>query len=123
MILLQTQNIAKSFSANPVLSNINMVLQSGERIGLVGVNGAGKSTLLKIITGQMLQDEGDIIKAKDTTIGYLAQDSGLDTDRTIWDEMMLVFSHFKEKEAELRRLEKQIADPASIAAPPCTNAF
>lgn len=117
MILLQTQNIAKSFSANPVLSNINMVLQSGERIGLVGVNGAGKSTLLKIITGQMLQDEGDIIKAKDTTIGYLAQDSGLDTDRTIWDEMMLVFSHFKEKEAELRRLEKQIADPDSIADP------
>ncbi|WCN37513.1 ribosomal protection-like ABC-F family protein [Aneurinibacillus uraniidurans] len=117
MILLQTQNIAKSFSANPVLSTINMVLQSGERIGLVGVNGAGKSTLLKIITGQMLQDEGDIIKAKDTTIGYLAQDSGLDTDRTIWDEMMLVFSHFKEKEAELRRLEKQIADPDSIADP------
>ena len=115
MILLQTQNIAKSFSANPVLTNISMVLQSGERIGLVGVNGAGKSTLLKIITGQMLPDEGDIIKAKDTTIGYLAQDSGLDTDRTIWDEMMLVFSHFKEKEAELRRLEQQIADPNVIA--------
>jgi ATP-binding cassette subfamily F protein 3 len=115
MILLQILNISKSFSANPILSNINMVLQSGERVGLVGVNGAGKSTLLKIITGQILPDEGEIQKAKDTTIGYLAQDSGLDTERTIWDEMMTVFTHFKEQEKELHRLEQQIADPNVIA--------
>jgi ATP-binding cassette subfamily F protein 3 len=115
MILLQTLNISKSFSANPVLSHINIVLQAGERVGLVGVNGAGKSTLLKIITGQILPDEGEIIKAKDATLGYLAQDSGLDTERTIWEEMMAVFAHFKEQEANLRRMEEQIADPAIIA--------
>jgi len=115
MILLQTLNISKSFSANPVLSNVNMVLQSRERVALVGVNGAGKSTLLKIITGQMLPDEGEIQKAKDTTLGYLAQDSGLDTERTIWEEMMTVFEHFKEREKELRRIERQIADPDIIA--------
>lgn len=115
MILLQALNISKSFSASPVLSHTNMVLQSRERVGLVGVNGAGKSTLLKIITGQILPDEGEIQKAKDTTLGYLAQDSGLDTDRTIWNEMMTVFIHFKEQEAELRRMEEQIADPVIIA--------
>lgn len=115
MILLQTLNISKSFGATPVLSNINMVLQTGERIGLVGVNGAGKSTLLKIITGQILPDEGEIQKAKDTTLGYLAQDSGLDTEHTIWKEMMTVFEHFKEQETELRRLEQKIADPNIIA--------
>lgn len=115
MILLQTLNISKSFSANPILSHVTIVLQSGERVGLVGVNGAGKSTLLRIITGQILPDEGDIIKAKDVTLGYLAQDSGLDTKRTIWDEMMTVFSHFKEKEAELRRMEERIGDPDVIA--------
>lgn len=115
MILLQTLNISKSFSANPILSHINMVLQSGERVGLVGVNGAGKSTLLRIITGQILPDEGEILKAKDTTLGYLAQDSGLDTERTIWNEMMTVFAHFKEQEAELRRMEERIGDPDLIA--------
>ncbi|WP_027416694.1 ABC-F family ATP-binding cassette domain-containing protein [Aneurinibacillus terranovensis] len=114
MILLQAINIGKSFSANPVLSSINMVVQSGERVGLVGVNGAGKSTLLKIITGQMLQDEGEILKPKDVALGYLAQDSGLDTERTIWQEMMTAFEHFKEQEAELRALERQIADPEVI---------
>jgi ATP-binding cassette, subfamily F, member 3 len=115
MILLQAVNIGKSFSATPVLSGINMVLQNGERVGLVGVNGAGKSTLLKIITGQILPDEGEIQKAKETTLGYLAQDSGLDTDRSIWEEMMTVFEHFKEKEAELRALEQQMGDPEVIA--------
>ncbi|MFT9848886.1 ABC-F family ATP-binding cassette domain-containing protein [Aneurinibacillus sp. REN35] len=115
MILLQTLNISKSFSANPILSHINMVLQSGERVGLVGVNGAGKSTLLRIITGQILPDEGEILKAKDVTLGYLAQDSGLDTERTIWNEMMTVFAHFKEQEAELRRMEERIGDPELIA--------
>ncbi|WCK55003.1 ABC-F family ATP-binding cassette domain-containing protein [Aneurinibacillus sp. Ricciae_BoGa-3] len=115
MILLQALNIGKSFSANPVLSNINLVLQTGERVGLVGVNGAGKSTLLKIITGQMLADTGEIVKAKDVTLGYLAQDSGLVSDRTIWQELITVFEHFKARENELRDLEKRIADPAVIA--------
>jgi ATP-binding cassette, subfamily F, member 3 len=115
MILLQALNIGKSFSANPVLSNISLVLQAGERVGLVGVNGAGKSTLLKIITGQMLADAGEIVKAKDVTLGYLAQDSGLDSDQTIWQELITVFDHFKAQETELRDLEQRIADPDVIA--------
>lgn len=111
MILLQAENIHKSFGATPVLSNINLTIQSGERVGLVGVNGAGKTTLLKILTGQMLQDGGEIRIAKDVTIGYLSQDSSLDTENTIFNEMLNVFTDLIEQEKELRKLEKQMGDP------------
>lgn len=113
MILLQAVDISKSFGAEPILSGINMQIQSGERIGLVGVNGAGKSTFLKILTGQMLPDEGDIRKAKEVKLGYLAQDSGLESNKTIWDEMLSVFSDLREKEQELRILESRMGHSLS----------
>jgi ATP-binding cassette, subfamily F, member 3 len=113
MILLQAVDISKSFGADPILSGINLHIQSGERIGLVGVNGAGKSTLLKIITGRSFPDQGEIRKAKDVQIGYLAQDSGLESVRNIWDEMMSLFANFKTREEELRALEQKMGQPMS----------
>lgn len=110
-MLLQVSNITKSYGVNVVLSHISIQVQERERIGLVGVNGAGKSTLLKIIAGEMSADSGDIHKAKETKIGYLAQNSGLNSDRTIHAEMLAVFSHLLEAEQELRELEVKIADP------------
>lgn len=111
-MLLQASGISKSYGTTNVLSNIHLQILERERIGLVGVNGAGKSTLLKIIAGEMSADSGQIYKAKETRLGYLAQNSGLNSDRTIWDEMLHVFSHLIEAERELRSLEQQIADPA-----------
>jgi ATP-binding cassette subfamily F protein 3 len=110
MILLQAVGISKSFAAEPVLSGIHLQVQTGERIGLVGVNGVGKSTLLKIITGIILPDEGEIRKGKDVRLGYLAQNSGLHSDRTIWEEMMTVFSSLQEQETQLRQLEAQMGE-------------
>ncbi|WP_138755751.1 ATP-binding cassette domain-containing protein [Paenibacillus sinopodophylli] len=111
-MLLQVSNITKSYGVNVVLSNISMQVQERERIGLVGVNGAGKSTLLKIIAGEMSADSGAIHKAKETKIGYLAQNSGLQSNRTIEAEMRAVFAHLLDAEQELRELEIKIADPA-----------
>jgi len=110
-MLLQVSNVTKSYGVNVVLSNISMQVLERERIGLVGVNGAGKSTLLKIIAGEMSADSGAIHKAKVTKIGYLAQNSGLQSNRTIGEEMLAVFSHLIEAEQELRDLEVKIADP------------
>ncbi|MBP3965621.1 ribosomal protection-like ABC-F family protein [Paenibacillus lignilyticus] len=110
-MLLQVSDISKSYGVSSVLSSITFQVQPRERVGLVGVNGAGKSTLLRIIAGEMSADSGTIYKSKETTIGYLAQSSGLQSDQTIDAEMHAVFAHLTEAEQELRALEQQIADP------------
>lgn len=112
MIILQINQLTKYFGADLILSNIKLEVQSKDRIALVGRNGAGKSTLLKIISNQLSYDSGDIIKPKEVTIGYLAQDTGLQTERSIWDEMMTVFSGLKEMENQMRTLEAKMGDPA-----------
>ncbi|MFD2114833.1 ABC-F family ATP-binding cassette domain-containing protein [Paenibacillus yanchengensis] len=110
-MLLQVSNISKSFGVNQILNNISFQIQTRDRIGLVGINGAGKSTLMKIIAGEMNADSGDIHKAKDTVLGYLAQNSGLSSERTMKDELRSVFQSLLDVEVELRELEVQIADP------------
>lgn len=112
MILLQAHNISKSFGVQPILMNIQLEIRQGERVGLVGVNGAGKSTLIKILVGEMSFNEGEIMKAKDTTLGYLAQTSGLESELSIWDEMKRVFQGVLEQEKLLRALEQKLADPS-----------
>ncbi|MCA1322140.1 ABC-F family ATP-binding cassette domain-containing protein [Bacillus tianshenii] len=112
MIILQINQLTKYFGADLILSNIKLEVQSKDRIALVGRNGAGKSTLLKIISNQLSYDSGDIIKPKDVSIGYLAQDTGLETERSIWDEMLTVFSGLKEMESQMRTLEAKMGDPA-----------
>lgn len=114
-MLLQASNISKSYGVQPILSNITMQIQERDRIGLVGVNGAGKSTFLQIISGEMSYDSGDIFKAKETRIGYLAQNSGLNTSRSIIAEMREVFSALLAVEAELRLLEQKMSDPELLA--------
>ncbi|WP_240414697.1 ATP-binding cassette domain-containing protein [Paenibacillus periandrae] len=114
-MLLQVSGISKSYGISAVLSNISLQIEARERIGLVGVNGAGKSTLLQIIAGEMSYDSGELFKAKETKIGYLKQNSGLMSDRSIWEEMKSVFTHLEEAEQELRQLEIMMADPAVLA--------
>ncbi|WP_248928746.1 ABC-F family ATP-binding cassette domain-containing protein [Paenibacillus hamazuiensis] len=110
-MLLQVNGITKSYGVTTVLSNISLQIEARERIGLVGVNGAGKSTLLQIIAGEASYDAGNIFKAKETKIGYLKQNSGLQSDETIWNEMLKVFAHLLEAERELRQLEASMSDP------------
>lgn len=114
MILLQVNQLMKNFGADPILSNIKLEVQTRDRIALVGRNGAGKSTLLKIIAGQMSYDSGEIIKPKEVKIGYLAQNTGLESNKSIWDEMLTVFAHFQTQEKELRRLEERMSDPKAM---------
>jgi len=112
MILLQAHNISKSYGITPILTNIQLEIRSGERIGLVGVNGAGKSTLLKIITGEQTPSSGEIMKAKEIQVGYLAQNSGLESHSSIWDEMTKVFAALIDQEKKLREMEEKMANPS-----------
>ena len=112
MIVLQVNQLYKSFVTDEILSGVKLEVQHRDRVALVGRNGAGKSTLLKIIAGQLSYDSGEIIIPKDVRIGYLEQHAGIDSELSLWDEMMTVFDHLREKERILRGLELKMADPA-----------
>lgn len=111
VIVLQVNQITKSFNGEDILTNVKLEVQDRDRVALVGRNGAGKSTLLKIIAGEMSYDSGEIIMPKNIRLGYLEQHAGLESKLTIWEEMKTIFSHLINSEKELRSLESQMADP------------
>lgn len=115
MILLQANNVMRRFGADVLFHDINLQIQEHGRTALVGRNGAGKTTLLKMIAGITSPDEGTISKSKDLTIGYLAQDQGLDSQNSIWAELDLVFAPLHKMEKQIHQLEDQLAslDPAT----------
>lgn len=110
MILLQANQIARLFGAEVLFENIHLDISTRARIGLVGRNGAGKSTLLKIIAGVEAPDAGQIAKNKTATLGYLAQDTGLVSDATVWEEMLDAFSIVRKMEQRMHQLEVQISE-------------
>ncbi|HLQ71016.1 MAG TPA: ABC-F family ATP-binding cassette domain-containing protein [Bacillota bacterium] len=116
MIVMQLNKIAKSIGAKDILTDVTLEIKDGDRIAIVGRNGAGKSTLLKIITEEYDCDRGEIFKRKDVTIGYLAQHTELTSDLTIWDEMLDVFRPLLKQQEELRALERQMENAASLEA-------
>ncbi len=116
MILLSIQNVTKSFAMNTVLKDINLTLQAGSRMGLIGVNGSGKSTLFRLISGAMEPDEGAINIVKGTRVGILTQEADIQSDLTVQQELERVFDPLKEMEQKLRALEAEMAnaDPDDI---------
>lgn len=109
MILLQTNNVERRFGADVLFHDINLQIQEHGRTALVGRNGAGKTTLLKMIAGITSPDEGSISRTKELSIGYLAQDQGLDSQNTIWAELDTVFADLHQEEQDIHDLEAQLA--------------
>ena len=112
MILLSAQNIQKSFGTNAVLKDASLVLQDGQRLGLVGVNGCGKSTLMKIIAGLEPYDGGTLTMQKGLRLGYLAQQGMVTPGKTVLEELEAVFEPVVAMEARLRQLEQDMAHTA-----------
>ena len=113
MILLSLQGVRKSFGTNEVLRDASLVLQEGQRMGLVGVNGCGKSTLMKIIAGIESSDGGAITMQKGLKLGYLAQQGVVDENKTVLEELESVFEPVVKMEEQLRALENQMAECGS----------
>jgi len=111
MLLLQATSIEKRYGAEVILERADVAVQTGERVGLVGVNGAGKSTLLKIIANETLPDGGELHLHRGTTIGYLEQASTIESGKTIIDEMRDVFADVFATEKRLRKLEQEMGEP------------
>ena len=110
MILLTLQNVSKSFAMNTVLKDVNLTLQAGSRMGLVGVNGSGKSTLFRLISGAMEPDEGTISLTKGARVGVLTQDADIQSDLTIQQELERVFEPVRQMEVKLREMEAEMAE-------------
>lgn len=101
MILLQLNDITKSFDGDDIFNNVDLEVKTGERIGIVGRNGAGKSTLMKIIAGVEDYDSGHISKIKNLKMGYLTQQMTLNTNQTVIAEMTKPFEHIKEMQEQM----------------------
>ncbi|MGX7776872.1 ABC-F family ATP-binding cassette domain-containing protein [Streptococcus pluranimalium] len=110
MIILNANKIERSFSGDVLFDNINLQIDERDRIALVGRNGAGKSTLLKILVGEEAPTSGDINTKRDLQMSYLAQDSRFESENTIYDEMLAVFSALRHDEKTLRHMENQMGE-------------
>jgi ATP-binding cassette subfamily F protein 3 len=109
--LINIEGVDRSFGPVDVLLDINLLVQDGDRIGIVGHNGAGKTTLLNTISEQS-QDVGDIDYAPGIRIAYLTQIRDIESDSTIEEELGRKGRQFQELEEEIASIESQMADPA-----------
>ncbi len=107
-MILSCQNISKSFGTDEILKNVSFHIEANEKAAIVGINGAGKSTLLKIIMQKETPDTGEVILAKDATIGYLAQYQDVSGHRTIYEEVLDAKKNIIEMEERLRGMETQM---------------
>ncbi len=115
MILIQTSKLTKLFSGTPVLENVQFEIKKGDRVAIVGRNGAGKSTLLRILASELDFDSGEIHKPQSVNIGYFAHSSHIDSEKTIYNEMLNVFEetlHLK-KQLEILSIKMAETNPAS----------
>lgn len=104
-MILACQNISKSFGTDEILKDVSFHIEANEKAAIVGINGAGKSTLLKIIMRQESADSGEVVFAKDKTIGYLAQHQDISGHKTIYEEVLDSRGEILAMEARLRTME------------------
>lgn len=107
-MILACQNISKSFGTDEILKDVNFHIEANEKAAIVGINGAGKSTLLKIIMQEETADAGEVVLAKDATIGYLAQYQDVSGDKTIYEEVLDSRNDILAMEERLREMETEM---------------
>ncbi|PSJ32220.1 thiamine ABC transporter substrate-binding protein [Peptostreptococcus russellii] len=121
MIMLSCNNVTKSFGVETILEDISFSISEGDKVGIVGVNGTGKTTLFKIITGIYGYDSGEIYTSKDCRMGYLEQNTNFHSDKTIYEEVLKVFSDLIASEIELRDMEHKIAELSKLEGSPTSE--
>ncbi|MBE6788161.1 MAG: ABC-F family ATP-binding cassette domain-containing protein [Ruminococcaceae bacterium] len=109
LVLLSFENITKYFGDKLILSGVSACVNENDRIGIIGRNGTGKTTLLNILCESMSFDEGELSLGKRISVGYLKQNSGLESDSTIYIEMQKVFADLLKLRDEISALEKEMA--------------
>lgn len=112
MALLGISNLTLSFGTRRILDGINLTLDAGEHVGMVGRNGCGKSTLMKLIAGLSTAkpDSGQIQLARNATAGYLRQDPQLDPNHTLRQEASTAFGELFKLHEQLEQVSHAMAD-------------
>jgi ATP-binding cassette subfamily F protein 3 len=113
MSYLTAQNLSKAFGARDLFTNLSLSVPPNGRIAIVGPNGIGKTTLIRILIGLEEPSQGTVQRARHIRIGYLPQETVLESQRTLWEECLEALSDLLQMEAELRRLEKEMSQPNS----------
>ena len=104
-MILSCQNIEKAFLEKQVLKNCSFHIEEHEKAAIVGINGAGKTTLLRIIVGELEADAGSVTFSRDVSFGYLSQNAAVNTENTIYEELLSVKKHLLELEEQIRTVE------------------
>ncbi|MCZ7673140.1 MAG: ATP-binding cassette domain-containing protein [Chloroflexi bacterium] len=112
MAILSAKNLAQSFGALDLFSDVSLQLAAKDRVGLVGPNGVGKTALLRILAGLAEPTAGELHQARDLNLGYLRQEAVLTfagQDNTVYEEMLTVFADLRRMETALRQMEGMMA--------------
>ena len=107
-MILACRQLHKAYGIDVILEKITFHIEEREKAAIVGVNGAGKTTLFKVLTGEISADGGEFYLKKDTSVGYLAQNIHIESDRTIYEEMLSVFEKIIQTEQNLREMENEM---------------
>jgi ATPase subunit of ABC transporter with duplicated ATPase domains len=121
--MLQLNRIAKSYGAQTILDDVSLVINPGERVGLVGPNGCGKTTLFRIVVGLEQPDAGSVSLAAGATLGYLPQGLELDTARTVAAEVRAGIAGWETARQEVERLAAQMAEAPGKALEQAVAAY
>lgn len=113
MTAISLSSVCLEFGTDVILDKVSFSLNEGDKLGIVGVNGAGKSTLFKIIHGEYTPTDGSVFISKDKTVGMLEQNTGLEGDSTVLDEMLASFSALIDDEKRLEELQKKLEETPS----------
>ena len=108
-MLIGIHDLNKYFGETPALLDVNLQVEAGDRIGIVGANGAGKTTLLRLLCGELEPDGGEIDLTRGARLGYLEQNGRLDPTRDVYGEMEEAFRPVLEALERMGRLEGEMA--------------
>lgn len=108
-MLISLENVRFGYDDKIILDNISFTVSEKEHIGFIGANGEGKTTLIKLMTGVLFPDEGKIYKKTGLKIGWLEQNGGLESDKTVYEEMRSVFAFVYNSMERLREIEQKLA--------------
>jgi ATP-binding cassette subfamily F protein 3 len=108
MAIITVSNVTKSYGIDIILQNISFIVNEGDKIGVIGENGAGKSTLFNLLAGFTEADSGTI-SISTNKIGYLQQNTVIDSEKSIYEEVKTVFDEIFQLEKQIKSLEEKIS--------------